>query len=110
MVIKRLHRHLAHDAACAAMFAHEARALAALAPGVAGLAEVPGLDPAREFAQASRRASGSTSRMASLWAGCLCGGLRGGGAAPSTLAHVHASRARTVRRCGSSTATSAPPT
>ena len=52
-MLKRLHRHLCRDATFAEMFAHEARALAALShPGVAGLAEVRGLDPAREFAQA----------------------------------------------------------
>jgi serine/threonine protein kinase len=67
VVLKRLHRHLCHDATFAEMFAHEARALAALShPSVAGLAEVRGLDPAREFAQAFAPGLGLDVAMASL--------------------------------------------
>jgi serine/threonine protein kinase len=95
VVIKRLHRHLAHDEACAAMFAHEARALAALAhPGVAGLAEVRGLDLTREFAQAFAPGLGLDAVAAAL------GGpmpLAAAGEALAqlldALAHVHARRA-----------------
>lgn len=51
-VIKRLHRHLVHDANCVAMFAHEARVLATLTHvGVAKAVPLRGLDPVREFAQ-----------------------------------------------------------
>ncbi|MFO0603273.1 MAG: serine/threonine-protein kinase [Polyangiales bacterium] len=95
VVIKRLHRHLAHDAACAAMFAHEARALAALShPGVAGLAEVPGLDPAREFAQAFAPGIGLDVAMASLRGPMpLAAACEAVAQLLDALAHVHASRA-----------------
>jgi len=54
VVIKRLHRHLASDAACVEMFRHEARVLTALAhPNVASLVDEPArVGDTWEFVQA----------------------------------------------------------
>jgi len=94
VVIKRLHRHLAHDGACVGMFTHEARALAALSHrGVAAFASVRGLDPTREFAQEFVVGVGLDAVMVRL-GGTLpvpatCAAL---GQLLDALAHVHGRR------------------